>query len=234
MTKLCNFLILIIISVHLGCSHAPPTKEPLSSLARTSDSGVFGVSIPLEREGSLWNPRNPRNFMFLDVKARAVNDIVTVRIIESSSGSRSASTGTSRGSTIKTEISALLGMPVASLFGGGFLKNLDMDTSSSTKFDGEGSTRRSGQLNASISAKIKEVLPNGNFFIEGTREVIVNREKQIITLTGIIRPEDILPNNTILSTYISDAKIKYSGRGLINENQGPGWLFRLITWIWPF
>ena len=172
--------------------------------------------------------------MFLDVKARRVNDIVTVRIIESSSGSRSASTDTSRNSTIETEVGALLGLPVATLFGGGFLRNLQMDTSSSTQFDGEGSTRRSGRLNASISAKIKEVLPNGNFFIEGTRVVVVNREKQIITLTGFIRPEDIQPDNTILSTFVSEAKINYSGRGLINENQGPGWLFRVITWLWPF
>ena len=238
MAKIFNLFILMIMYVQFGCSSAPHVKETLSSPVNTPVLApvplAAHVSISNETEGSLWNPRNPQNFMFLDVKARRVNDIVTVRIIESSSGSRSASTDTSRNSTIETEVGALLGLPVATLFGGGFLRNLQMDTSSSTQFDGEGSTRRSGRLNASISAKIKEVLPNGNFFIEGTRVVVVNREKQIITLTGFIRPEDIQPDNTILSTFVSEAKINYSGRGLINENQGPGWLFRVITWLWPF
>ena len=237
MAKISRLIFLIIIMLPLGCSSTRHVQEglsnPVSAPAVESVPGPAYVSIPNGSEGSLWNPRNPQNFMFLDVKARGVNDILTVRIVESSSGSRSASTDTSRVSTIETQLSTLLGFPVTGLYGGGD-KHLNMDTSFSTNFDGEGSTQRSGRLNASLSAKITEVLPNGNFFIEGTREVVVNREKQIITLTGIIRPEDIQPDNSILSTFISEAKIKYSGKGLINENQSPGWLFRVVSWLWPF
>jgi flagellar L-ring protein precursor FlgH len=213
----------------MGSGCATPKKVDTARVASHPDQVV-----EKPHHGSLWNPRHPQNFLFVDVKAKRVNDIVTVQIVESSSGSKSASTATGRSSTISTDVTALFGLPVNTLFGGGSFNNLSVDAEASAEFDGEGSTQRSGRLTASISTKVKEVLPNGNFFIEGTREIVVNREKQFITLTGVIRPEDILPNNTILSTYVSEAKIKYSGRGVIQDNQGPGWLFRILNWLWPF
>jgi len=76
-------------------------------------------------------------------------------------------------------------------------------------------------------------LPNGNLEIVGTREVTVNSEEQTIALSGIIRPRDISPDNIILSTYISDAKIAYSGSGIINDRQRPGWMARILDWVWP-
>lgn len=77
-------------------------------------------------------------------------------------------------------------------------------------------------------------MPNGNLKIKGTREVTVNNEKQLITLSGIIRSRDISPDNIVLSTYISDAMIAYSGDGIVNERQRPGWLARILDVVWPF
>jgi flagellar L-ring protein FlgH len=79
-----------------------------------------------------------------------------------------------------------------------------------------------------------DILPNGNLFIEGNREVRVNNENQMMTLTGVIRPRDITANNVIQSTYIADARIAYSGKGVLNERQRPGWLARVLDVIWPF
>jgi flagellar L-ring protein precursor FlgH len=79
-----------------------------------------------------------------------------------------------------------------------------------------------------------DILPNGNLIIMGSREVMVNREKQEITLSGIVRPRDVSAENVVLSTYISDAKIAYSGSGIINDRQRPGWLARAIDVVWPF
>ena len=101
-------------------------------------------------------------------------------------------------------------------------------------FDGSGTTQRSGDLTAFITTKVIEVLPNGNLKIEGTREVKVNNEKQLIILSGIIRPRDISPGNIILSTYVADAKIEYSGSGVIHDRQRPGWMTRIIDIVWPF
>jgi flagellar L-ring protein precursor FlgH len=70
--------------------------------------------------------------------------------------------------------------------------------------------------------------------IQGNREVRVNNENQIITLTGMVRPRDISSENIILSTYIADAQISYSGSGVVNDRQKPGWLARLLDVIWPF
>ena len=87
---------------------------------------------------------------------------------------------------------------------------------------------------ASITATVTEILPNGNLRIVGSRHLMVNNERQFITLSGIIRARDISPDNVVRSTSISDAKIAYSGVGIIDERQRPGWLANLINWIWPF
>jgi flagellar L-ring protein precursor FlgH len=77
-------------------------------------------------------------------------------------------------------------------------------------------------------------MPNGNLVIDGRREVIVNNETQLLYVTGIVRPEDIGPGNTVLSSYIADAKITYTGSGVVSDKQRVGWFVRLIDKIWPF
>ncbi len=103
-----------------------------------------------------------------------------------------------------------------------------------SKFDGTGTTSRSGDLTAYITARVTEVLSNGNLMIEGSREIEVNNEKQFITLAGVIRTRDVAADNIILSTYISGARITYSGVGIVDERQRPGWLANLMNKVWPF
>ncbi|HDG98416.1 MAG TPA: flagellar basal body L-ring protein FlgH, partial [Desulfobacterales bacterium] len=106
--------------------------------------------------------------------------------------------------------------------------------SMSNSFDGSGSTSRDETMTASITARVVEVLPNGNLYIRGTRQIKVNNEVQYITLSGLIRPYDISPDNTVLSSYIADAKIEYTGKGAVSDKQRPGWLMRLLDYVWPF
>jgi flagellar L-ring protein precursor FlgH len=103
-----------------------------------------------------------------------------------------------------------------------------------SEFEGSGTTGRSGSIAAVISVRIVEVMPNGNLKIAGSREISINNERQYITLTGFVRPADIPWNNTVLSTYISDARIVYSGSGVINDRQRPGWMLRILDAVWPF
>jgi flagellar L-ring protein precursor FlgH len=77
-------------------------------------------------------------------------------------------------------------------------------------------------------------MPGGNIKIRGSREVEINNEKQILTLSGVIRTKDISPDNTVLSNYISDAQISYSGLGVVNDRQRPGWMANILNKIWPF
>jgi flagellar L-ring protein precursor FlgH len=103
-----------------------------------------------------------------------------------------------------------------------------------SKFEGDGETTRSGTLSAFITCRVVDVMPNGNLKIVGTREVMVNYENQLIILSGIIRPRDISDQNVILSTFISGAKIAYSGSGIVDDRQRPGWLANLLNNVWPF
>ena len=101
-------------------------------------------------------------------------------------------------------------------------------------FEGDGSTTRSGDLTAFITCRVTEVMPNGNLRIVGTREVMVNHENQVIILSGTIRPRDIASDNIIRSIFVSDAKIAYSGSGVIDDRQRPGWLANFLDTVWPF
>jgi flagellar L-ring protein precursor FlgH len=85
-----------------------------------------------------------------------------------------------------------------------------------------------------ISARVIKILNNGNYFIEGSREMLINGEKQIVQISGVIRPYDIDQTNTISSKYIADAKILYKTEGEIDQNSKKGWGTRLVETIWPF
>lgn len=194
----------------------PPRTEPVS-------------------QGSLWR-EGKEAFLFTDNRARWVGDLVTVKVVETHSAVNQAKTETSRDSGVKAKVDTFLGAPLHfgldKVWPGGFKP----EVSASTKLDfqGEGTTSRSTRIIATITCRVVQVLPNGNLLIEGHREVNLNREREYITLRGIVRPEDIGPDNSVLSTAISDAVIEYSGRGVVSEKQGPGFLTRILDIIWPF
>jgi flagellar L-ring protein precursor FlgH len=77
-------------------------------------------------------------------------------------------------------------------------------------------------------------MPNGNLVIESRKDITINREKQILVLRGMIRPEDIGNDNTVLSSRVADSEVYYVGDGVIQDKQGPGWLVRFLDKAWPF
>ena len=99
---------------------------------------------------------------------------------------------------------------------------------------GSGSVTRNGTLTGTISALITEILPSGNFKIEGRRSVTVNHEEQIMVLRGVIRPQDINFDNTIASISIADASISLTGEGVVADEQRKGWLAKILGKVWPF
>ena len=170
--------------------------------------------------------------LFADHRAANVGDIVTVIIAESSSASKSASTQTSRISSKEGEITDLAGI---SSFGGiGKFFPLKSGMNSDSGYTGSGSTSRSGSLATKISAKVTQVLPNGNLLIEGRRDILLNEEKESITISGVARPEDVSAGNIILSTKLADVQINYEGEGIITKQQRPGILSRILSWLWIF
>lgn len=188
---------------------------------------------PSYANGSIWQAASTS--LTEDGKARRLGDIVTIVIVETASASKEASTATNRSSELHAGIPNFMGLEGSKIITSNFadLKNL-LNASAGSKFDGSGSTSRKETLTATITAKVVDLLPNGNLKIEGRRNVKVNHEEQIVVVRGTIRPRDITPENTINSIYVADAQISYSGEGIISDRQKPGWLMNFIDRIWPF
>lgn len=192
-------------------------------------------------EGSLWKEGSADFYM--DTKARTVNDIVTVRVAEISTASQQVSTKTSRDSSILAGITKFLGSPLS--FG---LKNFwgkddttgddipfkpEINSSAKSSHSGSGKISGSGKLIAEVAAKVIEVMPNGNLIVEGRKEFTIDKEKRFIILSGIVRPVDIEFDNTVSSNKIADARIEYTGSGVISDKQRPGIYHRIFDWLYP-
>lgn len=232
MNSLRRFLTTIILSLVLaGCAGMMPEDKTLvSSIAPDMPSPE---PEPHRLEGAIYAQNMPVK-IFSDCRALNIGDIVTVNIVETSNASKKAATKTGRSTSVKGGISAMLGYEGAiedrnSRFSGSSM----IEGGIASDFDGSGSTSRNSTVTASISCRVANVLPNGNLAIRGSREVRVNNETQYMILTGVIRPEDIAANNSILSSYVADARITYTGRGVLSEKQSPGWLARILDYIWP-
>jgi flagellar L-ring protein precursor FlgH len=182
-------------------------------------------------EGSLWNHNN--RSMFEDTKANYVGDTVIVDIVENSTSKMDVNTDTARTSAMTVGVPTLNILGYETSLGGSGSTNL-LSTDSSSSFTGEATSDRSGQVTASIAARVTEVLPNGNLSIFGRRAMKVDKEVQYIVVSGIIRPQDISSSNRVDSTYLADSRIEYYGKGVLADKQNPGWGTRLIDNLWPW
>jgi len=207
-----------------ACVHHPtPFLAEGKGAARTAQS-LAPPSEPTYEPGSLW-ATDRAGSLFEDTRAKHVGDLVMVQVNENSSGIKEADTSTSRDSSLSTGINAFFNAPVDG-------RNIDVGVTNT--YDGSGSTSRSGKLSAMVAAVVTQVLPNGNLVVEGSREIQVNDEMQIIRLSGVVRPVDISASNVVLSSRIADAAITYTGVGTVDEKQRPGWFARLFDYLTPF
>ena len=174
--------------------------------------------------GDLW-----MSGLFGDFRARRVNDLVTIRVIESATALGSADSALAKDSSASASVSSLFG--IESKYPGWLDPSALATLGANTDFKGSGSTTRSGSLSAVLTARVVEVLPNGDLAVEGIRELDINGDRQIIVLTGLVRTADIGPGNVVPSTAIGQMRIRYFGRGLIKDNLNPGWLVRVLNKI---
>lgn len=216
-----------------GCSALNPT---VTNTASPQEASAAPPASSPATTASLWNEHGELARLYTDNRASRVGDIVTIRIVENATGAKSATTKTAKDSsmenTFEGKFKSFFDLParaLAFLSPSGSLKVTAKDS-----YNGNGATTRNDQLTASMTAIVTEVYPNGNLKIRGHREVVVNSERQTMELTGIVRPIDVDFRNTIPSTAIADAKISYTGFGVVDDKQHPGWLGRIMNWISPF
>lgn len=181
-------------------------------------------------KGSLYNDRSYLAELGRDPKAAVVGDLVTIRIVEQASALTSGSSSSSRSSERSNSIKSLFGP----LNPGGALANLAQSSGDST-LDGQGSTSRQTNVTASITAHVTHVMPNGNLVIEGVKEIVVNSERQLVWLRGMVRQVDLLPDNSIRSDRIAMMELRINGKGIVNDAiRRPNLLVRIFKRIMPF
>ncbi len=167
--------------------------------------------------------------LFGDLRARRVNDLLTINVSESVSAQGSADSSLDKSSKASAGVPNFFGVEKKLP---GFLNPAQLaQLGADTTFKGGGSTARSGTLQAVITARVAEVFPNGDLGIEGVREIDINGDRQIIVVTGVVRAVDVMAGNIVPSTSLGQMRIRYFGRGLIKDNLNPGWLVRALNKI---
>ena len=174
--------------------------------------------------GSIFNATSPQAYLFADQRAMRMGDVVIIKVLERADAKRNAETALSRSSEINLGIDAFFGLlkSAAEVLPVGDLLNMNMGT----EFDGSGMTSRSENVQATVPAIVRQVLPNGNLFVEGHRVILVNHEEHHFYVSGVVRPVDIAGDNSVVSSKVADAEIEFTGLGVISEKLQPGWLSR--------
>lgn len=176
--------------------------------------------------GAIYNRATARP-LFEDIKARAVGDVLTVVLTENMNAKKSASTTTQKDTAIE--------LPVPTLLGNAGPDILNNEIDAKRNFKGSGNSAQSNALTGTVTVTVVDVFPNGNLLVHGEKKVELNRGEEHIRISGIVRPADISPANTVPSTRIADARITYAGSGELAESNVAGWLGRFFSSaIWPF
>lgn len=224
---------------------AKKSKKIVSEIQKKApdDTEYFEKAFPrpeqlIEEErhtGSLWVDSYSSHLYKNLHRASRIGDMVTVIIAEEATGTETAQTKTERTSEHNLNIGGLFGM-LSKLTS--TITGLDpaqtIDVQHDNAHEGKGETRRKGSLEARVTARVVKVLRNGDMMIRGQKNIKVNDEDQALIVEGFIRPYDISANNTIMSTYIADARIVLSGFGTVADKQKPGWFTRILDHILPF
>lgn len=229
---------------------APPAAgaNPTASLPAGAPAGAprpggppqqgapYQPPAPPPPPGSLWSEVGSRTLIGMDGNARRVGDLITVLISETASTSLDATTDTSRSGSASLGIEAMLGLETSLVKGNStnMTNGLTVGGNSETSHTGTGTTSRNTALAATLTCDVMEVLPNGNLRIRGTKTLRVNGETQYLTLDGVVRPRDILLDNTVRSDVIADPHIEFTGAGAIASKQHQGWGTAVMDAVWPF
>lgn len=226
-------VLILIAGTMSGCmtSGGDPALSVMPEGAMPGPAVQPNYTMARPAEGSLWTAQN--RFLLDDTKAAYVGDTVIVDIVENSSSEMEVNSEGTRTTSMS------VGVPTLNAFGkvthlGGMVGDNLIDTNFENATKGEATSDRSGQVTASIAARVTEVMPNGNLSIFGRRAMKVDNEVQYIMVSGIVRPDDIDSDNRVESTSLADSRIEYYGKGALADKQKPGWGTRIIDNIWPW
>lgn len=231
MQRLSILLTLLPVTLMLlsGCQSTGPKRDAEYSPIRP----VMPAPMPTGN-GSIYQA-GYEMIWFEDIVARRVGDMLTVTLVESTSANKSATTSTAKSNELGMENPTLFGstpqfntpgiIPLASNEN----NTLEFGLSSSNDFSGDGSATQSNALTGNITVTVVEVLPNRYLYVRGEKRIGINQGFEYVRLSGIVRPQDITPQNTVESTRIADPTISYVGEGALADANSMGWLTRFFN-----
>lgn len=207
-----------------------------AAMAPSHDDGQWAPTAPLAQDaapapadGAIYHDAQGME-LFADPRAHRAGDILTIVLVESTQASKKSATSTSKTDKAKIASPTILGQGVS--IGG---KAADIGLDGERTFDGAGSSSQSNQLTGQITVTVAQRLANGNLMVRGEKWLTINQGQELVRIAGIVRPQDIAPDNTVPSTRVADARISYTGRGTLADANTRGWLSRFFNSKWmPF
>jgi len=238
-------LLSTVAVVSTSCSSIDRFKQigeqpPLSPVTNpTTQPGYKPVQMPMPtpqpatfNPNSLW--RSGSRAFFKDQRAHQVGDILTVKVNINDTAQFQDETQRSRSSTEDSAITNFLGANTIANPAKAILPGTLLSADGNSSSDGKGSINRQDQLLTNVAAVVTQLLPNGNFVIEGKQEVRVNFEIRQLVVAGVVRPEDIDSDNSIDLPKIAEARVAYGGRGQLMDVQQPRYGQQVMDVLLPF
>ena len=207
----------VVLCALLSACGSPPRK-PDPSVARVlppptprTDGAIYQAGQQIE--------------LFADLKARRVGDVLTIRLTETTSASKSATTKTAKTTTVNNTGPTIFGRTITT----SGVPIYTTALSGADSFDGEGSSTQANSLAGSLTVTVMEVQSNGNLVVQGDKTLKLNQGDEFVHVSGVVRRADIATDNTVTSDKVADAHISYSGKGVINSSNSMGWLARFFN-----
>jgi flagellar L-ring protein FlgH len=224
-------ILVLALSVSAAMAKKPSATPQPSGLDRyLQDVNRRSHEVSSGSPGSLYSATGRLSDAFRDVRASQVFDLVTIVVSDQASAVSSGVTNTSRKSSANASVTSLFGPTKA----GRALSNLANSTGNQ-QLQGQGTTTRTSTLSTTLTAEVTDVLPNGNLVVQGQKEIAVNSERQVVTVRGIIRPDDLSPTNSIPSDRLAELQVQVSGKGVVADAvKRPFFLYRLLLGLLPF
>jgi flagellar L-ring protein FlgH len=225
----------VFVAGELSVACGPNHIQPFTPRERKYDMGEYEALQERSRPstGSIYSEAQAGYLE--DTRALRVGDVVHIRIDEEADAQGGATTNLTKGSSREANVDALLGLVPAIQKA---YPNIDpkalMSMASTYDFTGDGQTQRAGKLTGSIAVRVKQTMPNGDLYVEGTKVVMINHEEYHLYISGVARTADIEGDNSIVSSMIADARVEFTGRGDINDQVERGWFNKILDFINPF
>lgn len=225
---------LFLLAPSLVCSAANPLKSHAKSPEQLRTDYINRLQeqyVPANDEhtvGSLWTAQSRLGDFSTDYKAHHVNDTITIQVAVQTTATQSGTVDSERSFTTTSAVTGVMGRSPVST-------NPLLSANSSSALKGQGSTASNTLFQTNLTGQVIAVLPNGNLVVEAGRQIFMNNQHENVIVRGMIRPGDVGPNNTVLSSSLSNLEIEMKGKGIIADGVRPlNPIMRSILWLLNF